>query len=119
MSVPATPEPTVQWKHLAPNPRSHYKQLFLKGTRIRAEAIYAWTVDGSETASAEEVASGYGLPLEVVLEAIAYCESRPPEIEEDHRREEARMKATGMDQPGYSGRPRILSAEEIAKLGKP
>ena len=118
MSIPATPEKPVRWKHLEPNPRSHYKQLFLKGTRIRAEVIYGCTVDGSEPATAEEVASGYGLPLEVVLEAIAYCESQPPEIEADHRREEARMKATGMDQPGYSGRPRILSAHEIAKLDK-
>jgi len=119
MSIPATPKTPVQWKHLAPNPKSHYKQLFLKGTRIRAEVIYGWTVDGSEPVSAEEVASGYGLPLEVVLEAIAYCESQPPEIEEDHRREEARMKATGMDDPGYSGRPRILSAQEIARLDEP
>jgi uncharacterized protein (DUF433 family) len=116
MNIPATPETPVQWKHLAPNPRSHYRQLFIKGTRIRAEVIYGCTVDGSDPASAEEVASGYGLPLEVVLEAIAYCESQPSEIEEDHRREEARMKATGMDLPGYSGRPRILSAQEIAKL---
>ena len=90
------------------NPRSHYKQLFIKGTRIRAEVIYGWTVDGSEPAPAEEVASGYGLPLEVVLEAIAYCESNPPEIEADHRAEEVLMKATGMDQrlKRYSGRPR-------------
>ncbi len=118
MSTPVKPQTAVQWKYLAPNPKSNYKQLFLKGTRIRAESLYAWTVDGSEPATAEAVAEGYDLPLEAVLEAIAYCESQPPEMAEDHRREEALMKATGMDAPGYNGRPRILSAQEIARLGQ-
>ena len=110
-----TPTAT-QWVHLAPNPKSSYKQLFLKGTRIRAEIIYGLTVDGSEPMTPEEVAADYDLPLEVVREAIAYCESKPPEIDEDHRREEARMRATGMDDPNYNGRPRLLSAEEIGRL---
>jgi uncharacterized protein (DUF433 family) len=107
---------TSQWVYLAPNPKSAYRQLFLKGTRIRAEIIYGLTVDGSEPMSPEEVAADYDLPLEAVREAIAYCESKPPEIDEDHRREEARMRATGMDDPNYNGRPRLLSAEEIAGL---
>ena len=66
----------------------------------------------------EQVAESYGLPLEVVKEAIAYCESNPPEIADDHRREEARMRATGMLDPDYSGRPHALTAQEIAKLRK-
>jgi uncharacterized protein (DUF433 family) len=108
-----------QWQHLAPNPKSAYKQLFIKGTRIRAEAIYAWTVDGSETMTAEEVAEGYSLPLEVVQEAIAYCASDPPEIREDHAREERLMEATGMNDPNYkyTGKRRQLSPQERAKLG--
>jgi uncharacterized protein (DUF433 family) len=111
--------PGAQWKYLSPNPKSNYKQLFIKGTRIRAEVIYGWTVDGSEPVTAEEVASRYGLPLEAVREAIAYCQSNPPEIVEDHRREEARLRATGMLDPAYDGRPRRLSAQEIAQLDKP
>ncbi len=110
-----TPTAT-QWVYLAPNPKSAYQQLFLKGTRIRAEIIYGLTVDGSEPMTPEQVAADYDLPLEAVREAIAYCESKPPEIDEDHRREEARMRATGMDDPNYNGRPRLLSAEEIARL---
>jgi uncharacterized protein (DUF433 family) len=119
MSTSAAPEPPVLWNYLAPNPKSHYKQLFLKGTGIRAEVIYGWTVDGSEPATVEEVAAGYGLPLEAVHEAIAYCLSRPPELEQDHKREEARMKVTDMIDPTYSGRPRILTAQEIARLKQP
>lgn len=104
------------WQYLTPNPKSSYKQLFIKGTRIRAEVLYGLTVDGDEPMTPEEVAADYDLPLEAVREAIAYCATNPPEVEEDHRREEARMIATGMDRPDYDGVPRHLSAEEIARL---
>src|SRR5262249_23935969 len=118
MSAPSKPQTAAEWKYLAPNPKSNYKQLFIKGTCIRAEVIYGCTVDGSEPMTPEQVAEDYGLPLEVVKETIAYCESNPREIEDDHRREEARMRATGMLDPGYSGQPRVLTAQEIAELRK-
>jgi uncharacterized protein (DUF433 family) len=105
-----------EWVYLAPNPKSSYKQLFLKGTRIRAEVIYGMTVDGSEPMTPEQVAADMNLPLEAVREAIAYCEADPPEVREDHRREEERMRATGMDDPNYRGKPRPLSAQDIARL---
>ena len=82
---------TTTWVYLAPNPKSTYKQLFIKGTRIRAEVIYGLTVDGSEPITPEAVAQDFHLPLEAVQEAIAYCAARPPEIDADHAREEAVM----------------------------
>lgn len=104
------PTPTRQWQHLAPNPKSNYKQLFLKGKRIRAEIIYGATVDGDEPRTPAEVAADYGLPLEVVLEAIAYCEANPDAIEEDHRMEERSMEAMGLNDPmtryGGKNKPR-------------
>ncbi len=110
-----------EWKYLAPNPKSAYKQLFVKGTRIRAEVLYGMLVDGDppEYASAEEVAADMDLPVEAVREAIAYCEADPPEVREDHAGEEARMKATGMmDENGnYTGQYKILPPEERARLG--
>lgn len=112
----STPTPTRTWAYLAPNPRSYYKQLFIKGTRIRAESVYAWAVDGGQSLTAEQVAEDLGLPLEAVREAIAYCESNPPEIEEDHRREEALMEATGMNAPDYDGHPKLLSPQELTRL---
>src|SRR5262249_35764731 len=115
MSAPTTP-PAARWQCLAPNPKSAYKQLFIKGTRIRAEAVYGLTVDGSEPLSPEEVAAEYGLPLEAVREAIVYCQSDPPELAQDRAAEEALMAATGMDDPQYAGTPRLLSAEETARL---
>jgi uncharacterized protein (DUF433 family) len=110
--------PTPAWKYLAPNPKSAYKQPFLKGTRIRAEVIYGMTVDGSEPMMPEEVAVDMNLPLEAVREAIAYCESNPPEIALDHAAEEAIMEATGMNDPDYKygSRYRILSPADMARL---
>jgi hypothetical protein len=107
------------WVWLGPNPKSNYRQLFLKGTRIRAEAVYALTVDGSEPWTPEQVAEEMNLPLEAVREAIAYCVSDPPEVREDRRREEALMEATGMNHPDYKygGKYRVLSPQERARLG--
>jgi uncharacterized protein (DUF433 family) len=111
--------PAPQWKYLAPNPKSKYRQLFIKGTRIRAEVLYGCTVDGSELMTPEQVAEDYGLPLEAVREAIAYCESHPDVIAADHRMEERIMEATGMNDPDYKlgGRYKVLSPQERARLG--
>ena len=48
-----TPQ-SATYAHLAPNPKSAYKQLFIKGTRIRAEVVYGMTVDGSEPMTPEQ-----------------------------------------------------------------
>ena len=87
-----------QWKYLEAHPQSYYKQLFVKGTRIRAEAVYARVVDGDppEALTPEEIAEDMNLPLEAVREAIAYCDADPPEIREDHARERAKMRADGL-----------------------
>src|SRR5579884_261965 len=109
-----------QWKHLEPRPCSMYRQLFIKGTRIRADVLYGLTVpsvDG-EVYTPEEVAEHYGLPLEVVQEAIEYAGSDPPEIAADYAREERIMEATGMNHPDYKYNPkkyyRHLTPEEWA-----
>jgi hypothetical protein len=62
----------------------------VKDRWIAARTLYGQTV-GDEARSPEEVASDYDLPLEAVLEAIAYCELNPPEIREDWEREESRI----------------------------
>jgi uncharacterized protein (DUF433 family) len=118
MRVTITPLTTTSWKHLEANPKSAYKQLFIKGTRLRAEVVYGLTVDGTEPMTPEEVAAEYGLPLEVIQEAIAYCRTNPGEIQQDHAAEEALLKATGMNDPSYTGTPRMLSAAEMARLNR-
>ena len=107
----------VRYSHLTPNPNSEYRQLFVKGTRIRARVLYGWYAC-DDPMTAEEIAQEFGLPLAAVKEAVAYCESNPPELLEDYAREEAVMEATGMNDPAYKHHPspRLLTAQERARL---
>jgi len=109
----------TEYQYLARNLKSSYKQLFVKGTRIRARVLYGWYAC-NEPQSLDDIAQDYGLPVEAVREAIAYCESDPPELLDDYRREEAQMAATGMKDPNYKSNPspRLLSAEEIAGINR-
>jgi uncharacterized protein (DUF433 family) len=120
MSAPATPQTASPWKYLESNPKSKYKQLFIKGTRIRARVLFGLYASDEEPRTPEQIATDYALPVEAVREAIAYCQSNPPEIEEDFRREEALMDATGMNDPNYksTGKPKVLNAQDIAALRK-
>ena len=113
------PTTTTTWRHLAPNPKSAYKQLFIKGRRIRARDLFGMYMSSEESMTPEEIAADYGLPLEAVQEAIAYCQTDPPEIKEDFEREERIMEATGMNDPDYKygGKYRVLSPQERARLG--
>jgi uncharacterized protein (DUF433 family) len=110
---------STAWKHLAPNPKSAYKQLYIKGRRIRARDLNGYFMSADEPMTPEEIAADYDLPLQAVKEAIAYCQSDPPEIKEDFEREERIMAATGMNEPDYKlgGKYRVLSAQERARLG--
>jgi uncharacterized protein (DUF433 family) len=76
------------WKYLAPKVGSHYRQLFVKGTRIAAWILYNYHTPGEDWPgqTAEEIAAGFNLPVEAVREAIAYCEMNPPELCEDWER---------------------------------
>lgn len=111
---------STQFAHLAPHPTSAYRQLFVKGTRVRARVLYGWYAC-EEPRSPEEIADDYGLPVEAVREAIAYCESNPPELLADYEREERLREAAGMNAPGYKlhPSPRPLSPEQWTKLRKP
>ena len=93
------PSTSTTWHYLAPNPKSCYKQLFVKGTRIRARVLYGMFMSAEEPRTMEEIAVDFDLPLDAVKEAIAYCRSDPPEIKEDFERSERLMAATGMKDP--------------------
>jgi uncharacterized protein (DUF433 family) len=109
---------SAQYKFLERNPKSNYKQLFVKGTRIRARILYGQYMSEEEPRTAEEIAADYGLPVEAVREAIAYCDTDPIAIREDFAREEAIMDATGMNDPDYKYHPspRLLSPQERAQI---
>ena len=110
----------TQYVHLAPHPTSGYRQLFVKGTRISARALYGWYAC-DEARTPEEIAADYDLPVDAVREAIAYCESNPPELLEDYAREEALREAAGMNAPDYKfhPHPQPLVPGQWAKLRRP
>ena len=103
--------------HLSPNPKSAYKQLFVKGTRIRARVLYGWYAC-EDPMPAEEIALEFNLPVEAVREAIIYCESNPPELMEDDVREVALTEAAGMNEPSYKYHPtpKLLTPQEIVRI---
>src|SRR5438270_7681153 len=85
-----------EWKFLARKPNSVYKQLFVKDRWVAARTLYGQTM-GEDARSVAQVAADYGLPLEVVQEAIAYCETSPPEIRADWEREETSVQTARAD----------------------
>lgn len=109
----------MTWKYLVRKPKSVYKQLFVRDRWIAALTLYGQTL-GEDAHTPEEVAADYALPVEVVLEAIAYCESKPPELREDWEREQALMHLTGMDHPEYryNASPHLLSPQDRARINR-
>ncbi len=91
-----------EYKHLMPKRGSNYRQLFVNG-RIRAEVIYRETV-GLEPLTPEEVAREYNIPVEAVLEAIDYCVRNKALLDEERAREQASIKARGLDKWPYAPR---------------
>ena len=107
----ATPTPPT-WAFLERRPGSFYRQLFVRGTRIRARILYGHFVSREEPRTPEEMAANYGLPLEAVKEAIAYCQTDPPEIADDFRREEARVRSSASRHGPQQETPEPLPAQE-------
>ena len=113
-------KPTVQYRYLAPKPGSAYRQLFIKGRRISARALYGHFMSAEEPMTVEQIAEAYQLPAEAVREAIEWCQSDPPELREDMAAEEAIMEASGMNEPGYKqhGKSRPLTSEQWAEINR-
>ena len=88
----------THYQHLEPRPGSNYRQLFLKGRRIRAAVVHE-AVHGPDPYAPEEFARDYGVPLEAVLEALDYVERNRPLIEAERDREAADVRARGLDRP--------------------
>ncbi len=108
-----------QYKYLRPKSGSVYKQLFING-RIATWIIYAAYVNEEEPMTPEQIAEDWDLPVEAIREAIAYCESNPPEMAQDYAREQALMEATGMNDPNYKyhPQPKLLTPEERHRISQ-
>jgi hypothetical protein len=73
-----------------------------------------------EPMTPEAIAAEFGLPLEAVKEAIAYCQSNPPEIAQDFEREERLIEASGMDDPDYKygGKFKVVPPQQVVRIIK-
>jgi uncharacterized protein (DUF433 family) len=88
----------TQYQHLEPRPGSSYRQLFVKGRRIRAAVVYE-AVHGPDPYTPEEFAREYAVPLEAVREALDYVASNLSLIELEREREAADISARGLNRP--------------------
>jgi uncharacterized protein (DUF433 family) len=90
-----TPDPQPQYQHLEARPGSNYRQLWIKGRRIRATVVDE-VVHGPEPRTPEEFAEDYQVPLEAVLEALDYAARNRPLIQQERDREAANLRARGL-----------------------
>ena len=79
---------------------SNYRQLFVRGRRIRAEILYRATI-GPEPRTPEEVAEDFEVPLEAVHEAIHYCLHHEDMLRQEREEVLADIRARGWDKPPY------------------
>lgn len=98
MSASKIKSAATQYQHLESRPGSNYRQMFLKGRRIRA-AVVDETVNGPDPCTAEEFARDFHVPLEAVKEAIDYVARNRLLIEQERDEEAADVKARGLDRP--------------------
>ena len=98
-----------EWKWLYQYPKSNYKQLSVKGTRIHVRHDLR-PRRRRDARTQEELAEDFGVPLEAVQEAFEYVESDPPEIREDWEMEERLIReAEDRNDPNFWGPKRIAA----------
>lgn len=85
----------THYEHLETRPGSNYRQLFLKGRRIRA-AVVDEAVYGPDPCTPEEFARDYQVPLAAVLEALDYAAHNKDLIRLGRDREAADIRARGL-----------------------
>lgn len=79
------------YKYLEPRTGTRFQQLFVKGKKYSAEALYRETV-GEEPRTPAEVAHDFDVPLEAVLEAIDYCTHNAELLRREWEEELARIE---------------------------
>ncbi len=106
--VPMAAVPQTRYQHLEHRPGSNYKQLWIKGRRIRAIVVDR-AVNGVEPCTPEKFAKEYQVPLEAVLETLDYAAHHQDVLQADIAMEEEDMRRRGLDRPMRPGTPRAES----------
>jgi uncharacterized protein (DUF433 family) len=96
MSSTTKTEPTYQ--HLEYRPGSNYREMWLKGRRIRASVVDGW-IHGPDPMTPEEFARDFRVPIEAVHEALDYVVRNRDFIAQERDREAANIRARGHNRP--------------------
>jgi uncharacterized protein (DUF433 family) len=108
---------STKWQFLERDPLSSQRQLSVKGRRIKARTLAGAFFNAEEPRTIEQIAEDWNVPIEAVREAIAYVESKPIELEQDFRFEEALVELAKHNEPGAMGRwQRPVPPEVEARL---
>jgi hypothetical protein len=122
--MPLAPEPVAElstdWQWLVERPHSWRRQLWIKGRKLLASAV--WLDAQANGLSAAETAENWGLPLPAVEEALAYSEAHRALIEAEANEEHQRLLAEGIRPEGFGdklaaiGRKHGVTAQDIEQV---
>jgi uncharacterized protein (DUF433 family) len=88
----------TRYRHLEARPGSNYRQLFIRGRRIRAAVVHE-AVHGPDPYTPEEFSRDFEVPLDAVLEALAYSAENMALIEAEREREADDVRSRRLDSP--------------------
>ncbi len=84
----------TQWQYIEPRPDSWRKQLYLKGTRIKASVIYSDMIVNEMTEA--DALYNWDFPLEAIHEIIEYCQTHQELLQSEALEERRRLEAKGV-----------------------
>lgn len=82
------------WQYLERKPNYWRKQLFIKGTKIKASTIWLDVLINNFTP--EELAEDRNISIEAIKEAIKYCEKNQNLLEEEAQKERLELETNGI-----------------------
>jgi uncharacterized protein (DUF433 family) len=99
--MPGSTTPETTYQHLEHRPGSNYREMFLKGRRIRASVVDGW-IHGPDPLTPEEFARDFQVSLEAIQEALDYVARNRDLIKQERDREAEDIRARGLDRPRRS-----------------
>ena len=95
-----TTRSTTQWQYLEQRSQSWRQQLYFKGKKLTAFAVWSDMIVNGETP--QEAAENWDLPLEAVQEAITYCETH-----QELLKQEAEIERHSLEELGVCLEPKV------------
>ncbi|MDJ0731144.1 MAG: hypothetical protein QNJ33_14250 [Crocosphaera sp.] len=84
----------TKWQYLEARPNSWRKQLYIKGTRIKASVIYSDMIVNEMTEA--DALYNWDLSLEAIHEIIEYCQTHQKLLQAEAVEERRRLEAKGV-----------------------